>query len=240
MGNTLVLTSYAPAELKAILGPLPPAVSHRITELVTKALPLKIDRDHVVRYAFLFTIVEREAQGQAVSTEHATRAWRELVGGIHGMKTGYRDEQEAGMRYRRGRQARALLGTSLNALIKRWGNFQQLVHKHRSELPMHSQRRLSQRTLESLRKTLESMRASLVLEGDVLDKGRAPHLSTTAKTYALWRFQMPSYPDRWIDMYRLAVEWRLSGAKDVETFRTIVMRATRPSQGMPPIVGSTS
>jgi hypothetical protein len=65
---------------EAILGRLPPELSVRITELMTTACPLNIDLDLVLRYAFLFTTVERKAQGEAVSEEHHRRSLHELSG----------------------------------------------------------------------------------------------------------------------------------------------------------------
>ena len=39
--------------------------------------------------------MDRRAQGEATSTEHARRSWLELAGSIQGLETGYADEQEA-------------------------------------------------------------------------------------------------------------------------------------------------
>jgi hypothetical protein len=91
MGETPSPKSEAAAELKVKLGPLPPALAREITGLVEKALPLGIALDRVLPYALLLSVVERRAQGETVSQEHASRAWHELAGSIHGLETGYRD-----------------------------------------------------------------------------------------------------------------------------------------------------
>jgi hypothetical protein len=233
MKETPVPRSEALGELKAKLGRLPLPVSRRITELVTKVLPLKGDLDRIVPYAFLFTIVERHAKGEVISSEHTRSSWHELAGLIHGLQTGYRDEQEAATQYRRGRRARQILAASLDGVMTKWRKFHQLVNKHQLDLPLHNQERLARETLDGIRKALESMRTSLILEDSVLSKGRQLRpLSTTAKTYTMWRFGVPGYRGKWSDMYRLAVAWRLTYAQDVETFRSIVARLPPPSPEM--------
>jgi hypothetical protein len=185
----------------------------------------------VLQYAALLVMTKREAETQAVSKAHTERSWHELAGQIHGLETGYREVQEAGTRYRRGRRARNDLGASLDGVIAKFRNFQQLVQKHRTDLPVHNQGMLSPGSLEDLDKTLEKLRISLSLENDVLAKERrSPGLSTREKTYALWRSVVPRYQGKWSDMHRLAKAWRLSGAIDVETFRCMVMRVPRTGQ----------
>jgi hypothetical protein len=97
-------------------------------------------------------------------------------------------------------------------------------------LPVYNQRKLSRKTLEGVRQTLESIRTSLILENGILSKEpQSRRLSTTAKAYSLWRFAVPHYRGMWSDMHRLAVAWRLSDAKDVESFRSLAARIPRPS-----------
>ena len=231
--------SEAPAKLDAKLGHLTAALSRRITELVTKAKPLAIEPNRVLQYAVLLVMTEREAETEAVSKEHTERSWHELAGLIQGLDTGYREVQEAGTRYRRGRRARNDLGASLDGVITKFRNFQQLLESQRADLPVHNEGMLSPRTLEGIRKTLEKLRISLVLEDDVLaKKRRAPSLSTTEKTYALWWFVVPRYRGKWSDMHSLATAWRLSDAKDVETFRSMVKRLPRSGQDTLTVMGS--
>jgi len=220
-----------PVELKARLGLLPTGLSQRITELVMKALSLNIELTRVLQYASLATMIDGDAQVDAISKDHTARSWHELAGVIHGPETGYWDEQEAGTRYRRGRRARQLLGVSLDGVITKWRKFQQLVDRRRVDLPVHNQQQLSAESLEAVGKTLVSLRISLFLEHDVLRKEhRRPRLPARAKTYSAWRFLVPRYRGKWSDMHRLAVAWGLSVAEDVETFRSIVMRVPPPSQ----------
>jgi hypothetical protein len=225
--------SESVAELKARLSRLPPAVSREITELVMKALPLDIALDRVLQYALLLSMMERLAQGEATSKEHARRSWHELAGSIQGLETGYRDEQEAAARYRLGRLARHRLGASLDGVATTWRKFQRLVEKHRLDLPVHNQRQLSRKRLDAVGKTLQTLGTGLILENDVLHKERPmPSLSIRNETYSLWRFTVPQYRGKWSDMYRLAAVWRLTDAKDLDTFRTMATRIPRPSQEM--------
>jgi hypothetical protein len=233
MGETPTPKSESAAKLKAKLSRLPPALSREITELVRKALPAEIALDRVLPYALLLSMMERRAQGEATSKEHARRSWRELAGSIHGLETGYRDEQEAAARYRLGRLARHRLGASLDGVATTWRKFQQLVEKHRLDLPVHNQRLLARKRLDAVGKTLEGLRTALFLENDVLHKERStPSRSTTTETYSLWRFTVPQYQGKWSDMHRLAVVWRLTDAKDLDAFRIMVTRVPRPSQDM--------
>jgi len=170
MGDTPSPKSEAAAELKVKLGPLPPALAREITGLVVKVLPIGIALDRVLPYALLLSVVERRAQGETVSQEHASRAWHELAGSIHGLETGYRDEQEAATRYRRGRLARHRLGASLGGMATTWRKFQQLADKHRLDLPEHNQQQLSRKRLDAIGKTLQHLQTGLILENDLLRK----------------------------------------------------------------------
>jgi hypothetical protein len=234
MGNNPDSRSEAKADLNAKLAGLPSAYWPRVTELVTKAGPLKLEVDRVLPYAVLLTIVERQAKTEAPSDGHTRRSWRELLGLIHGFEGGYDDEKEAERQYRRGRRARSLLRASLDGVMGRWKKFQELVAKHRPDLPVHDQQRLSREALDGVRKSLDRIRMDLFLEDDVVTKERqVRRLSTAANAYSLWRSAVPAYRGKWSDMHRLAVKWRLSNSRDVEAFRGIVMRASRPGRHVP-------
>ena len=235
MRNNPNSRSEAKADLNAKLASLPEAYWPRVTELVTKARPLNLDLDRVLPYAVALTIAERQAENEGVSDEHTRRSRRELVGGIHGLETGYDDEKEAETQYRRGRRARNLLSASLDGLVGKWKRFHELVAKHKPDLPVHNQRTLSREVLATISKSLERIHLELFLEDDVLTEQRqARGLSTTAKAYSLWRSAVPRYRGKWSDMHVLAVKWRLSNSRDLEAFRSIVMRASRRGQHVPP------
>jgi len=200
-----------------------------------KARPLKLDLDRVLPYAVLLTIAERQAENEARSNEHTSRSWRELVGAIHGLEGGYHDEKEAETQYRRGRRARNLLSASLDGVVGKWKSFCELVAKYKPDLPVHNQRRLSREALDTISKTLERLHMELSLEDNVLTQERqARRLSIKATAYSLWRSAVPRYTGKWSDMHGLAVQWGLSISGDVEAFRSIVLRASRPGHQVPP------
>ena len=69
--NTTFLPNKLPQKIRGQLDPqlanlcsrLPPALSEPIAGLVSKALPLGIRPDRLVKYAFLRVAAEREANG---------------------------------------------------------------------------------------------------------------------------------------------------------------------------------
>lgn len=234
--NPPSLPNELPREIRDQLDPqlanlccrLPPVLSEPIAGLVNKALKLGIHPDRLVKYAFLRATAEREAQGDAVSMEHAIRSKTELVGELHGLPTGYRDDAEASGQYRRGRRARQQIAASLEGLLTRWRAFEAVLEKHGGELPAHLQPQFSHENLAGTRELLRGMQSVLTLGSDALsEKNRPRALSAGAQTYIWWRFVMARYRGKWNDMHQLARVWRLSDAKDVETFRSMVVRITR-------------
>ena len=211
------------AKLYAVLSS---AVSSRIGGLVRRALPSRIHPNLLVKYAFLYATAELQAQGDAVSKDHATRSKIELAGEIHGLRTGYWDNAEARQLYRSGRKARQQIEASLEGLLKKWKKVEHVVQKHRSDLPVHLQTRFSNECLARVSKLLHDMRKAAILdEEDILSqKGPVPELSVPAQIYVWWHFAIAPYRGKWNDMHRLAVLWRLSSSKDVETFRSMVVQ----------------
>ena len=134
-----VLSQLDP-RLAELYSQLFPALASRVSSLVTGALPQRIHADRALKFAFLYANAEQRIRGEAVSKaiskDHTRRSKLELAGEIHGFLTGY-DDEEAAQRYRRGRRARQQIKASLDALLVRWRAFDQVVRKHRSELPIH-------------------------------------------------------------------------------------------------------
>jgi len=216
-------------KLAALYSQLSPAVRSRIAALVQRALPPGIHPNRLVKYAFLYATAERQARSDAVSEDHAVRSKSELAGEIHGFRSGYRDQAEAKRLYRRGRQARQQIGASLEGLLKKWDGVEQVVQKHRSELPPHLRERFSNESLARPQKLLHDMyRATLLDEENFLsEKSRRHEPSEKAQTYEWWRCCMVRYRGKWNDMHQLALAWRLSKAVDQETFRSIVVQSSR-------------
>ena len=213
-------------KLVKLYSQLSSAVSLRIAALVRRAGPLGIHPNRLVKYAFLYATAERQAQSDVVSKEHATRSKSEMAGILHGFRAGYWDHAEAKHRYRRGRRARQQVGASLEGVLRKWKEVEQVVQKQRSYLPVHAQPRFSDESLAGVRKLLLDMQRSTVLdEEDVLgEKDRERVLTEAAQTYIWWCFAMPPYGGKWKDMHQLARAWKLSDATYVTTFRTVVGR----------------
>src|SRR5713226_6602789 len=130
-----VLSQLDP-KLAELYSQLPSALASRISVLMREA-PQRIHPNRVLKFAFLYARAERLVQDDAVSKEHTKRSKLELAGAIHGLGTGYQDDVEAKQRYRRGRRARQQIKASLEAVRGKWRAFEQVVQKHRSELPVH-------------------------------------------------------------------------------------------------------
>jgi hypothetical protein len=226
--------SKLPREILAELDPklvklyaqLSPALRSRIGDLVRRALLLGMDSNRLVKYAFLYATAEVQARGDEVSKDHAARSRLELAGEIHGLPTGYRDHAEAKRRYHGGRRARQQIKASLDAVLGKWRLFEQVVQKHRSELPVHLQSRFSNTILGEVRKILRNMGIAAVLDEEDLirERGRERELSATAQTYIWWRFAMAPYRGKWNDMHQLAFTWRMSPTASIKRFRTVVGR----------------
>jgi hypothetical protein len=233
-GNNSRLRSDLPTEvlsrldpkLRALYSQLPPALASRISVLVRQALAQRIHPDRVLKYAFLYAYAERSVHSDAFSKEHARRSKLELAGEIHGLQTGYRDDVEAKQVYRRGRRARQQIKASLDALQVRWRAFQKVVQKHREELPVHLQSRVSDAALREVGKALQNMGIAVALDEDDLasEKGRERERPEIAQAYIWWRLELAPYRGKWDDMHRLASAWRMSPTGSVRLFRTVVDR----------------
>jgi hypothetical protein len=217
-------------ELQELCIQLPSVVASRISVLVREAPSRLIDPKRVVKYAFLYATAEQQALSDAVSRDHARRAKLELAGEIHGFEAGYQDDAEARRQYRIGRRARQQVQASLDALLGQWKVFEQVVEKHRSELPVHAQSRFSGSTLREFAKGLHKMRIAIVLdeedltrENDAEPAGR----SAIAQTYIWWSLIMAPYSKKWNDMHQLARAWRMSPSLSVKDFQTVVRRISK-------------
>jgi hypothetical protein len=205
-------------------------LASRIAVLVIAARSPRIDPNRVLRYAFLYATAERQAEGDAVSKEQTRRAKRELAGEIHDLETGDQDDAEATRRYRAGRRARQQIQASLDALLGQSQVFEQVVEKHRSELPAHLQSRFSDSVLRGLVKGLHRMRIATVLDEEDLtsEKNAGPSgRSAIAQTYIWWCLIVAPYSNKWRDMHQLAFAWRMSPTRSLNDFRIVVNRISK-------------
>ncbi len=220
-----VLSQLDP-KLAELYSQLPSALASRISVLVKEALRHRIHPNRVLKFAFLYASAERRAQDDAVSKEHTRRSKLELAGAIHGLGTGYQDDVEAKQRYRRGRRARQQIKASLEAVRGKWRAFEQVVQKHRSELPVHLQSRFSNAILRDAGKTFQNMGIAIVLDEEDLagETGGERERSEIAQAYIWWCLKLAPYRGRWNDMHQLASAWRMSPAASVGSFRAVVNR----------------
>jgi hypothetical protein len=212
--------------LRELYSKLPVGLAARVAVLVREALPQGIPADRVLKFAFLYATAERRAQGDAVSKEHTRRSKLELAGEIHGMQTGYRDDEEALRRYRRGRRARQQIKASLDALLPKWRTFKDVVRKHRPELPVHIQSKVSDSILGEVGKALQTMGIAIVLDEEDLsiEKSGERERSVIAQTYIWWLGKMAPYRGKWNDMHQVAYAWSMTSVASLRSFRTLVGR----------------
>ncbi len=213
-------------KLAELYSKLPSVLAARIATLVERALPQRIHPNRVLKFAFLYAMAERSAQGDSFSKEHTRCSKLELAGEIHGLPTGYRDNVEAVQQYRGGRRARQQVKASLEAVLGKWEVFEQVVQKHRSELPVNLQSRFSNATLHDVSKILHNMAIATVLDEEDLtvEKGGDRERSEIAQTYIWWHLKMAHYRGKWNDMHQLAYAWKMTPAGSVRSFRTVVYR----------------
>ncbi len=211
-------------KLRELYSQLPSALASRISALMRQALPQRIHPDRVLKFAFLYATAEVVAQRNAVSRELTRRSKLELAGEIHGLRTGYRDDVEAKQLYRGGRRARQQVKASLEALQARWRAFKQVVQKHREELPVHVQSRVSDAALGEIGKALQKMGIAVAADEDDLasEKGRELEHSAIAQAYIWWRLRLATYRGNWSDMHRLALAWHMSPTGSEKNFRKVV------------------
>src|SRR6266478_3297399 len=113
------LDSLDPVLQKAYLE-LPEAFCQRIAKLVGKKGLASIHPNRLVKFAFLHASAALQAEGDAVSADHARQSRSEIKGRLHGVDFGYHDEAQATQRFNRGRQARQQVGASLESVQKQW------------------------------------------------------------------------------------------------------------------------
>jgi hypothetical protein len=190
----------------------------------------QITPDRVLKYAVLVAAAEKTAQ-EDVSTENEVRARAELLGKTYGFEEGYHKPAEARSLDKRGRRARQQIEASLQGAEQKWQNTEQVIRKHRSEIPLHLQEVLSDERLAVVEQSLRDMRRTVALPPKK-KSGRQPRrrpreLTVASQTFLWWHHILPSYRGKWNDMHRLAGAWGLSNVQDVETFRILVKKQVR-------------
>jgi hypothetical protein len=226
-------------KLANLCSQLSPALRSRIDGLVEKAGKLTIHPNRVVKYAFLRATAEHQARGDAASEEHARRSKAELAGELHGFREGYRHPAEAIERYRRSRRGRQQIQASIEGCLRKWMAAEQVLRKHRLDLPVHQQAQFSEESLGGVRKLLLVMARTTVLDEEILgEKSRGREPNVTQQTYIWWHFSIPRYKGKTNEMYQLAKVWKLSAVKDVETFRSMVNQICRGARSMRYPIGS--
>jgi hypothetical protein len=213
-------------KMATLYSKLPVALASPMAALIREALPQGVHPNRVLKFAYLYATAERRAQGEAVTNEHARHSKLELAGEIHGLETGYRDEEEAQQRYRRGRRGRQQIKASLDAVVRQWRVYCEVVEEHRSELPVHLRSRFSKAKLHEVRKIFQDMGIAAVVDEEDLSREKVllKQRSAIAQTYIWWCLKMPRYYGKWNDMHRLAFAWRMSATESVRSFRTVVGR----------------
>ena len=217
--------------LAQLYSQLPPALASRISVLVKAAHPQNIHPSRVLKYAYLYATAELSARGDPVAKEHTRRSKLELAGEIHGLRTGYRDDVEAKEKYRRGRRARQQVKASLESVLGKWRVFEQVVQKHRSELPRHVQAPFSDSILRDVEKALKNMgKASVLDEEDLAIETSLQGLTETAQAYIWWHLLMAPYRGKWDDMHRLALSWRMTDTASPKQFQNKVYRISKAAK----------
>jgi hypothetical protein len=211
-------------KLVKLCSQLSQAQSSRIADLAKKTVPLDIDSNRVIKYAFLYATAEGQVRGDEVTKDHAGRSRLELQGALHGLSTGYDQGTEAKERYRCGRRARQQVGAALDGVLIRWNKVQQVVRKHRPNLPVYQQNQFSDENLTRVSTLLHDMLRATILDEQYVDAKEDSHWPTATAQAYLWWLAMPPYRGKWNDMYRLAVVWRMSDAQTVDAFRKVVGR----------------
>jgi len=215
-------------KLAELYSHLRPAIASRISELVKAAQPQNIHPDRVLKFAYLYATAELSARGDPVAKEQTRRSKLELAGAIHGLGTGYQDDVEAKGIYRRGRRARQQIKASLESVLGRWTVFEQVVQKHRSELPLHVQAPFSDSMLQGVENVLKNMgRASVLDEEDLAIEHRLHGRTEIAQAYIWWHLLMAPYRGKWDDMHRLALSWRMTDTTSPKQFRNKVYRISK-------------
>jgi len=215
-------------KLAKLCSEMPSELSLRIGELVRQALRVPIHPNRLVKYAFLFASAQLQVERDAYSREHATAARAELAGEFHGLGKESSDGAEAQRRYNRGRRARQQVASSLNSLQMKCQGVEKIAQKYHLDLPVHLQQQLIPQKIAAICKELLALKNAAAL-GDKfpIDQPRSPDLTLPGQTYVWWRLAMAKYQGKWNDMWQLAVAWRLTDARDPESFRTNVGRVCR-------------
>jgi hypothetical protein len=218
--DTCVSNSYRLAE--------PEQLVERIDQLVKSAVRTHIAVDRVRLYARLLIVAQDEEQWNESGNEHFRRATSEEVGALHGID-GYKNPSQAEQKYREGRKARQIVHNAALPVRSRIRKLISTIKKYHSALPLHIQPGLPE-SLDLAIEPLNNLIRVTRIPSDYLKQSRdriAKRLSVATNTYLLWRYQVPSYPLKWHEMFDLARVWHLSGAADKETFRRRVLKIAK-------------
>ena len=198
-----------------------------IQDLVIRAAKTGVAPKRVKVYARFLAHAQACEEGEIVEADHAFRSLRESVGNLHGMHDGYAQPNEAEKEYRQGRQARQFVHSSAFSAIVAMRRLHSVLTTRQGRLPQDLRESVPPEKIQMILDTLRDLWESTEPVEDYLKLNEGlcrSDFSATKQAYILWHDQGPAHHDRWNDMHAVARAWRLTGIKDVASFRRYVLR----------------
>ena len=143
------------------------------------------------------------------------------------MRDGYAEPNEAEKEYRQGRKALQIVHNSSYSASIAVRRLHRVLTTHRSELPQHIRDSFPPEKIQMMLDILRDLwEATEPREDSLRAKKRLcrSDFSATKEAYIWWHDRGPTNRGRWNDMHAVARAWRLTGIKDVESFRRYVHR----------------
>jgi hypothetical protein len=197
-----------------------------IQDLVIRAAKSGVAPKRVKVYARFLAYAQAHKDGDIVDADHAFRSLRESVGNLHGVHDGYAQPNEAEKEYGQGRKACQFVHSSTLSAIVAMRRPHSVLTKRQGELPQDIRDSFPPEKIKIMLDSLKDLGESTEPVEHYLTANQRlcrSDFNATRQAYIWWHDHGPSNRDRWNDMHAVARAWRLTGIKDVGSFRRYVL-----------------
>jgi hypothetical protein len=194
---------------------------------VQQAQPLALPEERVTQFAHMLVAAEEVVSHRARALQHSYDAVAILSASEHGAHES--DPQEARRAYGNARKAQQIIHNSVRGLACDVRKFEQLLSSKYDSLQRNVKEEYPLKDIVAACNLLKAFAAQTKLppEGPLeitIRKKARGCLTKSGHAFQWWRAFMPQYSSKWNDMHSLARHWRLTDAKDLESFQRHVKR----------------
>jgi hypothetical protein len=213
----------------------PESLNQRVSDYVKKAGKLEIPEDRLRKYARILIAAEEVLKHRDGLDREARDITALVAASEHGFDTN--DPGEARAAYAAARKAQQELHASSSGCAKRLEKLRELIETRHRRLRIGVASKFPIQDLAAAIELLQAFASATAPGRNLTDfKMAKSELSQTALGHSLmwWRIYIPRFRGQWVEMHELARRWRLTDAKNVETFKRLArkFKPVRAPEGM--------